>query len=462
MEFVDDTSGAPTAVRLAPEARGWPLVGVAWQMRQDPLPFMLRAMERHGDVVRMRLGQYRAHLLRNPDHIRHVFVDNAANYSKQTRGYQKARIVLGEGLVTSEGALWQRQRRIATPAFGRQRVAALAGTMVEATGRALAAWRERTRGGASIDAFAELMRLTLEIAVRTLLGIGPEAVTQGLNRAVSVVLERTNDIITNPLYPPLWVPTPKNRALKRAIAEIEGFVYAAIARRRASPNPAASDLLSLLLAARDEQTGEGMSDRQLRDEAVTILIAGHETTANVLAWAAYLLAMHPGVERRLHAEVGSAMGEREPTADDVPRLPFTRAVIEEAMRLYPPAWMIGRCAIREDVIGGYRIPAGTFALISPYVTHRHPGLWDNPEAFDPDRFIDGRAERLPKFAYLPFGGGQRFCIGATFAMTEATLLLAMITRACRLALVGGQRVEPFAMITLRPRHGIHVRAQWRD
>ena len=440
-------------------------------MRVNPLGFMLAAVEKHDGAVSLQLARYQATLLREPEHIKRVFVDNADNYTKQTRGYAKAKIVLGQGLVTSEGTLWQRQRRISTPAFSRQRVAAFAGVMTAATEQMLRQWRQRSAAGVGggspgggIDVFREMMRLTLRIALQTLLGVTADRQVDELSPAVSEVLERTNDLITNPFSLPPWVPTRKSARLKRAIGTLDRFVYETIAQRRAaSPADAPSgrtDLLAMLMAARDEQTGQGMSDLQLRDEAVTNLIAGHETTANALTWAFYLLSQNPEALAPLKAELASVLGGRTPTAEDLPRLPYTRAVIEESMRLYPPAWMIGRAARKDDVIGPFLIPAGTFVLVSPYVTHRHPRLWGNPEAFDPMRFVDGRSESVPKFSYLPFGGGQRFCIGANFAMMEAVLILAMVAQACQLSLAPGAVVEPYAMITLRPRHGLKMTVQW--
>jgi cytochrome P450 len=443
---------------LAPLVRGWPIAGVAWQMRVDPLGTMTRAMAELGDVVRLKLGPFRATLFRNPEDIKRIFVDNAANYSKQTRGYQKSKLVLGEGLVTSEGELWQRQRRIAMPAFSRQRVIGFAGVMSDSVNAMLDQWQIKALKGQPrrMNIFTEMMRVTMRIALQTLLGVGEGAETDELGRAVSVVLERTNDIITNPLSAPVWVPTPRNISFKRAIARLDGFVYSTIERRRRQGEAASgteNDLLGLLMAARDEVGGGGMSDKQLRDEAVTILIAGHETVANVLTWAMYLLGSHSDAQEELAAET-AALNGHAPTADDVAKLPFTRMVVDEAMRLYPPAWMIGRAAVETDVVGGYRVDKGTFALISPYMTHRHPGLWDHPDAFDPRRFGDGRSERMAKFSYLPFGGGQRFCIGGTFALLEATLLLASIVQRFRLEPVGGARIEPYAMITLRPKFGM--------
>lgn len=461
------TAAAPGRAPLVP---GLPVIGNAIRMRKNPLGVMDQAFAQlGGEAVFLKLGPYRATLVRHPDLIKQIFIDNAGNYSKKTRGYDKAKLALGHGLVTSEGELWQRQRRIATPAFSRGRVTGFAGTMVTATESMLDEWSAASRVGQPLDVFREMMTVTLHIAVQTLLGVGPSEALNRVSAAVSEVLERTNDIITNPLSPPLWVPLPKYIRFKRALKVLDDFVYETIRTKRAavagnldfgqSPDPAKSDLLSMLLSARDEVTGQGMSDQQLRDEAVTILIAGHETTANVLTWALYLLGKHPAIQQQVRDEIRGVLRGAPPAADDVARLPLVRAVADEAMRLYPPAWMLGRSAIGDDQLGHYTVKAGEFVLVSPYITHRHPGLWDNPTGFDPQRFLDGRADRLPKFAFLPFGGGQRFCIGSHFAGMQSTLMLASILQRFGLTPVPGDRVVPYAMITLRPKYGIKMHAQ---
>lgn len=495
---VVETAQIASNPRRAPIAKGWPLLGIAWHMRGDPLGTMTRLMSE--DAMYLKLGPYRATLFRNPEHIKRIFVDNAANYTKQTRGYEKSKLVLGEGLVTSEGELWQRQRRIANPAFHRQRIAGFARTMVEETERMIDGWglssnahlapplaassaatptqepaasdgAKRGSPGSEIDIFRELMTSTLHIAVQTLLGMEESSELDQVSAAVTEVLERTNDIITNPVSLPAWVPLPKNFRFRKAIGTLDRFVYQAIAKRRAaSPLPGnpvegggegSSNLLSMLLEARDDQTGETMSDKQLRDEAVTILIAGHETTANALTWAAYLLSRHPDVQAKLNEEVTRLLGNRAPGYEDWQNLKYTRAVVDEAMRLYPPAWMIGRKCMKDDVIGPYSVKGGEFVLVSPYMTHRNPKLWDHPDSFDPDRFLDGRSDGLPKFSYLPFGGGMRFCIGANFALMQATLMLARMAQRCEFSFVEDQKVVPYAMITLRPRYGIRLGVQRR-
>ena len=421
----------------APVEKGWPLVGVAWHMRRDPLSFMTRAVAHHGDAVTLKLGPYHATLVRNPEHIRRVFVDNAANYTKQTRGYQKARIVLGQGLVTSEGELWQRQRRIATPAFHRQRVAGFGGGIVSLTADMLRGWRERGRQtpGEPLDVFREMMRLTLRVRAPDAHG------RRGRPRGGRAVAGRRRGAGADerPHYQPVLPPRvaadaeePPAAAGDRATRPVR------LRDDRATPRGgglrgAPGDLLSMLLAARDEQTGQGMSDLQLRDEAVTILIAGHDTTANALTWALHLLGDHPAAFDALRSELDTVLNGRPPTSADLPALKYTRAVVEESMRLYPPAWMIGRAVARPTPSARTSSPAArscSSALTSPTAT---PACGTTPTASTPPASSTAAPTPCPKFAYLPFGGGQRFCIGSNFAMMEATLILATVCQSCRFA-----------------------------
>ncbi len=460
------TAIAPATPPLAPLYPGLPVLGVAIPMRLRPLAVLDDAAARFGNAFRMKLGPYHATVIREPADVKRVMVDHVANYTKQTRGYQKSRLVLGEGLVTSEGELWQRQRRIASPAMHRSKVASHAATMVEQTRLMLDRWQrsaeaaERTAppGGARVDVFDELMRCTLEIALRTLLGAGhadQHDDLPALGRAVTILLDQTNKLITNPFSPPMWVPLPSHVRFSRALKYVDDFIYSAIHRRRAAGDTdAAFDVLSMLLAARSE-SGESMSDRQVRDEAVTMMIAGHETTANALTWSLYLLGTHKDILARARQAAFEAVGGRTPTFDDLPRLGYLRQVIDEAMRLYPPAWALGRCAMNDDTLSGFHVPGGSYVLVSPYLTHRHPGVWPDPLRFDPDRFSPERAGAIPKYAHIPFGAGPRFCIGAGFAATQAVLMLTTILQRCKdLAPAPGARVIPWAMITLRPRYGM--------
>lgn len=446
--------------RIAPGPRGLPFLGSLVDVRRDRLGTFLRAAVEHGDVARLEFGVLTgrriAHLLRHPDHVKHVLVDAPDNFDKQTPGFTRLREVLGEGLLTSEGSFWLRQRRIAQPAFHRQRIAAFAGVMVRAGEERVNAWLSRARPDEPLDIAEEMMSLALRIVCETLLGA--EMVdTATVSQAVDVLLTDVRNGLGSFFSLPRKVPIERNRLFLEASEALDRQVGRIIEARRKS-SAEATDLLSLLMAARDPETGEGMSDRQLRDEVMTMFLAGHETTANALAWTFYLLSLHPDVRRKLAAELSQVLaGGRLPTFEDVARLEVTTRVLQESMRLYPPAWIVARRALRDDVIGGYAIPAGSLVFISPYVTHRHPDYWENPEGFDPDRFAAGALARLPRFAYFPFGGGPRQCIGMSFAMVEATLLLATLGRRVHLDLLPGQRVIPEPGVTLRPRGAIRMR-----
>lgn len=428
----------------------WPVLGDLPRFRRDPLAFFMdRAGD--GDVVPVRLVT-RGFLVNHPDYVKHVLQDNHTNYRKGPL-YPRLEPVVGEGLLTSEGELWRRQRRLAQPAFSRERVAGFAAIMTARTAAMLERWAPHVDSGAPLDVHGELMRLTLAILGDTVFGMDLSRESDAVTQAVTTAIEITNRRVYSLFPPPLAWPTPENRRYRRALATLDAVVDDMIAAKRRSAS-VSNDLLSMWMQARDEDTGERMSDRQLRDEAMTMLIAGHETTALVLSFTAHLLSRHPDVERKLRDEVSGVLGDRVPASDDVSRLPFTSLVIHEAMRLYPPAWFIARRAINADTLGGRTIPAGSGLLLVPYLTHRHPAYWDDPDAFDPERFTAERSAGRPRFAYFPFAGGPRQCIGNTFAMMEAPLILAMIAQRYRLHRVPGHALELDASITLRPRGGI--------
>jgi len=437
--------------RTAPGPWGHAVLGNFPALRTDPLGLFIGGAREFGDVVRFRFGPRFAHLVCLPEHVKHVLLDNQKNYTKDTRGFRALRDVLGLGLLTSEGDTWLRNRRIAQPAFHRQRIAELGTVMARAAAETADEWQAHLARGRPFDVATEMMRLTLRIVGETLLSADVSGDADAVSQAVHRVLAETRNRVYRPLSIPLAVPTPGNRRFLDAVRALDAIVYRMIAERRRAGSDARADLLSVLLHARDEQTGEAMTDRQLRDEVMTIFLAGHETTANALTWTWVLLSRHPEAGRRLRAELSQVLGGRTPTAEDTARLPYLTMVLDESMRLYPPAWMIGRCAAADDVIDGYRIPAGTYVFISPYVTHRHPRLWENPEGFDPERFSPERAAAIPRYAYFPFGGGPRQCIGNGFATMEALIVLGTLAQRFRLDLAPGLRVDPEPLITLRPR-----------
>ena len=430
------------------------LLGHMAFMNQDPLSAFARARDALGDIVRIRMAYKTALFIYRPEFVKHVLLDNAANYTKTTRGYDKLRLVLGNGLVTSEGDFWLRQRRIAQPAFHRQRIAGFADTMVTATEDLVHRWRPMARTGAEVDVAAAMYRLTLRIAGETLLSTDVTGEARQVGDAIDVVFRSFSRLVSSAVPWPEYWPSVENWRFWRAVRSLRRVVGGMIADRRESGADVA-DLLGMFMAARDPETDEGMSDAQLLDEVLTMFLAGHETTANGLSWTLYLLGQHPEVAAKLEAELADVLGDRAATMSDVSALGYTAQVIKESMRLYPPVWTLAREAAAEDTIGGYRVPKGAFVFISQHAIHRHPGLWPNPETFDPDRFGPDRPAP-DRYAYLPFSRGQRQCIGDRFAEMELVLVIATLMQGYRFRLVPGHPVTPEPAVTLRPRHGIKM------
>jgi cytochrome P450 len=438
--------------RRPPGPRGSLLLGNATAISRDPLA-AYRAMAReYGDIVRIRFVFWPTYLLFHPDHVRHVLQEKHTNYSKDLYTYRMLRPVVGNGLVTNDGASWLRQRRLIQPAFHRQRLARVGDLAAAMAEKMLEGWSAFARDGRPVDVSVEMFHMTLQVAAQALFSVDLSAEDQRVTVAFAAVNELLTDYVHSPL-PPFAVPTPRSLRLRAARATLDRLVRRIIATRRREPGDE-GDVLSMLLLARDEETGEGMDDRQVRDEVMTLLFAGHDTTATALTWACYLLARNPHFQDRVRMEA-SSLGRL--AADDLQRLPYTRMVLEETMRLFPPGWSFGRKAIRDDELGGYDIPAGSLVWVSPYVTHRDPRFWENPEAFEPERFTPERVASRHRLAYFPFASGPRMCIGSHFAMTVAQLTLASITRRYRLRMAAPDHsVEPEALITLRPRGSVDV------
>jgi cytochrome P450 len=447
-------SAMPASLPNGP--RGNFLLGNLPEFRRDMTGFLERTARQHGDVVPLRFAHMRFVLLNQPDAIEEVLVKQTKNFVKNvTEPVWWA--LLGKGLLLSEGDFWIRQRRMMQPAFHRARIAEYGRVMVAFTERRLAAWRD----GEVRDVHADMMGLTLEVVAQTLFDTDVAEQAPAVGRALETVLAEFSRQILQPLPLPLSLPTPGNRRFRRAVAELDAIIYDIIERRRAQPGSAdAGDLLSVLLHAQDDE-GSGMTDRQLRDEVMTLFLAGHETTAITLSWAWYLLATNPAVAAKLDAELSTLAGEA-PTVDALHRLPYTAKVVRETLRLYPPVWTLeGRRALRDCTIAGHRIKAGTVMLLSPWVTHRDPRFYADPERFDPDRWTDEFAKQLPRYAYFPFGGGQRLCIGQSFAEMEAALILATIGQRYHLALADNRAIGPAPSITLRPDGPVRMRVTRR-
>jgi len=436
--FVEDTYLAP---RYGP-------IEFFRRMRTDQLSLLVPEVFGR-NIVYNRLLFLHNFLINKPEYIEHVLLTNHANYGKSRFLRRMLGPVLGEGLLISEGKLWQRQRRIAAPAFQHRSIATFVAAMTDSTATMLDRWRAKTE---PFDVAAEMMALTLNIIARTMFSADVSAETETVRRLMEIVVAFPPSIV-DVFGLPDWLPRRQPSAYRRAIVAFDDLVERLVAERRADGSDR-GDFLSMLLSARDPATGEGMTDKQLRDEVLTILAAGHETTANALGWTWYLLAQHPEAEMRLHEELDRVLGGRMPTHADLAELKWTRMVIEEAMRLYPPAHTMSRTALGEDRIGGVRVPPGANVSIIMYVTHRNPNLWHEPERFDPERFAPAAVAQRHRFAYLPFGGGPRVCIGSSFAIAEAQTVVAAIAQRYRLRLVPGRVVRPIGLITLRAKDGI--------
>jgi cytochrome P450 len=405
----------------------------------------------------------RIYFINDAEFVKRILLDNVANYPKSVTYRNNLRPFLGDGLLISEGDFWKRQRRLAQPAFHLRRLKALAGAMADAAGHMTRDWEH----GKVIDVMAAMNAVTMEIVATTLFGADVSGDIAEVADAMAVLQEETGRIGPTAFFElPEWIVKPRGRKFGKAVATLDRIVNRIVAERRAEGRIDPSrrdDLLSMLLEARDEETGEGMTDKQLRDELVTLFLAGHETTAIALTWTFHLLAQTPRAEAILQAEVDEVLGERAvPAFDDLERLPYARMVAEEALRLYPPAYVFSRRSAGEDQLGPFRMPAGAHIVISPYALHRRPDYWPEPEAFWPERFAPGARTDRPKLAYLPFGGGPRICIGNSFAMMEHAIVLATAVRHWRLEGIPGIEVRTEPRITLRPKGGLPMRLMRRQ
>ena len=460
-----DTLPIPAFHPPAPKPREEPpgLLGFLLALRRDPLTTWT---ERHfrekvvsGEGV---LG--RIMVVNDPAIIRHVLVDNAANYRKDDLQLRILAPGLGRGLLTAEGDEWRLQRRTIAPLFNPRTVATFFPAMVDAAERLVRRWQRRPDGRV-VDVSLDMTRVTLDVLERTIFTAGISRNPDALGRAITRYFEGLGRIDPVDIFGlPPWVPRIGRLRARPAIRFFEEMVRDLIAARKvllASGQPAPRDLLTLLLEASDPETGKGLSDLDVNANIVTFTGAGHETTANALSWSIYLISQDERVRRRIEAEVDAVLGADRIQAGHLEKLTYTRAVLDEAMRLYPPAPFLSRAAIADDEIGGHRIDAGTVVTVAPYVLHRHHSLWSEPDAFRPERFLPEARGVIDRFAYLPFGAGPRVCIGASFALQEAVIVLASIVRAIRLDLVRGHVVEPIHRITLRPRNGLRMQLSQR-
>jgi len=420
----------------------------------DRLAMLTDAFDEYGDVVKFAMGPKTLYFFNHPDHAKHVLADNALNYHKGLGLAEARRLMLGDGLLTSEDEVWKHQRRIIQPAFRRDRLAGFASVVTDA-GHDLVG-RLGARVGETVDVSEEMTRLTMSVLGKSLLAADLSPLRM-LGPSFEVAQDRAMFEMVSLGALPLWLPVPRNLRFKRARGQLEDAVEVLVAGRAHSGGGDGSDLLSMLANAYSNEPDARKRWSVMRDELITILLAGHETTASTLSWTWYLLSTHPEAEAAMHAEAVEVLGDRTPDHEDLARLPYTTMVIQETMRLYPPVWGLTRKSVAADVVGGYRVPAHADVMISPYTLHRHPGFWPEPNEFRPQRFATSATPVENRYAYIPFGAGPRVCVGSHLGMMEATLIAAMVAREFRFELPAGARPKPEAMLSLRVRGGLPVK-----
>jgi cytochrome P450 len=452
----------PTSLhRRPPGPTGLPILGLTLAIRKDALGTLRRVAREYGDIVRLPVAFQDRIFLNHPDFIEQVLVIQQAKFYKSELTKRLTEGLLGQGLLISEGDFWRRQRRLAQPAFQRARITEYSAAMAESAERHIHDWRD----GEQRDLAGEMMALTLDVAVRTLFGTTLPAEAQQVGRSMTFLMRYQLGRMRSPVRIPENWPTPRNKRALRERGFLDSLVYRIIEERQEERqsqgnSSGRNDLLSLLMSAMDED-GTQMTHRQLRDETMTLFLAGHETTAQALAWTWYLLAENPAAEARLHDELRGVLNGRPPEPSDFPKLPYLYAMLHEVLRLYPPAYITARTSIETSQIGGYEFPAGSTLLMSQWVMHRDARYFDAPDAFRPERWLDGLADRLPAGAYFPFGDGPRRCIGQGFAMMEAAIVIGTLAQRFQFRLVPGHPVVPEPLVTLRPRFGIHMKLQAR-
>lgn len=436
-----------------PGPQGPELIRKISTIQKDPLKFMLKMTELYGQFVQFPIGNLMVYLVNNPELIKHILQDNYRNYTKNTIQYNQLSTITGKGLLTSDGDHWLQQRRLAQPAFHRDLVKEYDTLITNFTVEMLNRWHQSASSQKPIDIDQEMMELTLRIVGKVFLSIDlvkdAEKLTKSVLEALEYIVFRSQNI----LAPPTFLPTKRNRNFNRSLAEINKLIFSLIQERRTLPNPP-DDLLTRLINFQEAEIGKKLGDNEIRDEIITILIAGHETVASALTWCWYLISKYPACQRKIKMEIDQNIGNKIPTSSDLDKLSYVKLIFDETLRLYPPAWLITRRSISADKFFNYRTPEGSLFIISPYVIHRNPNYWINPLGFDPDRFSPSNISKQHKFAYIPFGGGPRLCIGDRFALFEAQLILITILQRFSLALVPSHIVELVPLVTLRPKQGM--------
>jgi cytochrome P450 len=447
------TATATARGKQIPGPRGNPLLGSIRDIQRDNIQTFMDAWREYGDIVHFR-GPLTINLLVHPDYVQRVLRDNYKNYPRPTFVADKLKSIVGEGLVAAEGDRWAHARRNSQPAFHPDLVAQSAQIFAESTAEMLEGWERLVEHGRPFDVKSEMMHLTLTNLGKALFKANWQEQVNRVEPIVALALAHTHKRLTSPIDPQRF-PLPSTKAFNQGLSTLDEIIFGVINERRADAD-GGTDLVSILLQVQDESTGAHLTDEQVRDEVIGFFIAGHETVSSCLSWTWYLLSKNPDSWRRMRDEVDEVLGGRTPSHEDVPRLEYTTRVLLESMRLYPPIFVLMRCPTEDDEVGGYHVPAGSNVVLCPYVTHRHTDFWDNPEGFDPDRFLPERAAGLHRMAYFPFSGGPRKCIGNSFAMMQMPIVLAMVTQRFRLDLLPGEQVVPEPAISLRPRDPMTV------
>jgi cytochrome P450 len=459
IETYPQTIAQSAQPKQIPLTKGLPVVGSLPQIIKNPFGYLKQARDTYGDIYNLNLGISKMLIVNHPRQLQHILVDHAQNYRKGGAMWDAVRAMLGNGLVVSEGSFWMRQRRMMQPQFHRQRLAALTDLMVSAIDEALNTW-EKSASGLNFNVAPAFSELTMKVITRTLFGTGlsteeMDRTAKALDYAVNYILKA---IVLNSL--PSWMPAPGKKEFIESIKQIDETVYRIVADSRANKGET-NHLMAMMLDMVDDETGEGMTDQQLRDEVTTLFLAGYETTSIALTWAFDFLTHNPNMLEKLQAEVDAAVGDRLPTFMDLMKMPYSRMILQETLRIRPAAWQLPRTAVEDDEIDGFHIPAGTTITGLIYMCHYHPDEWNNPEVFDPERFAPEKAEKRHKFAYMPFGAGQRKCIGMDFALMEGQLALAMVAQRYKLTKTSENLAEPQLSTTLRPKGSVVVKLEKR-
>jgi cytochrome P450 len=437
--------------RPIPGPRGKPIIGSLPEFRQSMVQALIDGYREYGDIVRFRGKVISLISIAHPDYAQYILRDNASNYHHADFEIKKLEPTFRNGLVTSQGDFWARQRKMMQPTFHRERVDSFASMMADTTAEMLQQWQHRSDGDRVVDMRVEMQLLTLKVLAEAVFSSDWPDQSEEVIEAVTIANEYTNKRLLAPFDPPEWAPLPSVKEFAAVRRMVDELVYGLIAaRRKGEPK---NDILSLLMDARDDE-GKGMSDLELHDELISLIFAGHETVSVCLTWTWYHLSKDPAIAQKVRDEVDETIGDRPPTVDDVRQMQYIWQVLQEALRMYPPIWVIPRTPLTADEVDGYKLEPGEMIFISPYVVHRHTDFYDNPESFDPDRISPDNTANWHRYQYIPFGGGPRKCIGHEFAMLEMTIIVAMVTQLFRLDLVPGHPVYPKPMVTLRPAHGM--------